>query len=518
MQRSPLVRWSSWALWSCFLCSGLKVQVPSFTADVPFLLLLADVGFTPGVELSVNITSSEPGAVFLLLSSTQLHDWLHGPPREDTDGNLSSYFASQWRQPLSRQLSARIDLDLPKVDFFYAGIFDPTFNAETPKKYKIDLDFVNAHGQHLPVQWAKLPLMWAISSIAFSFFVQGAVILTSTTWYRSSTPLHGLLMLCAALKAIELVVRAELFRVLSLAGDAPPWKLKVWRLLHYVTDTFELLVMVAPPCVNSYTVSDDELETIRGGRAFAMSLLEESLGGDRIPAGPKVVDASATQDSNESYFVMGTSVRRTNSQGTKTFEKYLRWEDRWDAISWGPHQRPLADWQMRRLGQFYLDTPQPQDETVHWSAYKRGAKPFRWNRPRPPVVLIPTKPQPKARPKSQPTEPPPVPKLAPKPKKRPQQSPQQVEGALRRPEPVKVPGEVEGAKATKTSEVIPAAGASEMVEEVQLRLDESTLLGAEPGWERERLIARSLLSRGFRPTDPESHSDEEAEAAECWAG
>ena len=23
----------------------------------------------------------------------QLHDWLHGPPREDTDGNLSSYFA-----------------------------------------------------------------------------------------------------------------------------------------------------------------------------------------------------------------------------------------------------------------------------------------------------------------------------------------------------------------------------------------------------------------------------------------
>lgn len=207
-------------------------------------------------------------------------------------------------------------------------------------------------------------------------------------------------------------------------------------------------------------------------------------------------------DSNESYFVMGTSVRRTNSQGTKTFEKYLRWEDRWDAISWGPHQK------------FYLDTPQPQDETVHWSAYKRGAKPFRWNRPRPPVVLIPTKPQPKARPKSQPTEPPPVPKLAPKPKKRPQQSPQQVEGALRRPEPVKVPGEVEGAKATKTSEVIPAAGASEMVEEVQLRLDESTLLGAEPGWERERLIARSLLSRGFRPTDPESHSDEEAEVEE----
>lgn len=289
MQRSPLVRWSSWALWSCFLCSGLKVQVPSFTADVPFLLLLADVGFTPGVELSVNITSSEPGAVFLLLSSTQLHDWLHGPPREDTDGNLSSYFASQWRQPLSRQLSARIDLDLPKVDFFYAGIFDPTFNAETPKKYKIDLDFVNAHGQHLPVQWAKLPLMWAISSIAFSFFVQGAVILTSTTWYRSSTPLHGLLMLCAALKAIELVVRAELFRVLSLAGDAPPWKLKVWRLLHYVTDTFELLVMVLIALgwkVLRSRLSDVEMRCVRVlfATGMLMALAEAQVTGPFRPA------------------------------------------------------------------------------------------------------------------------------------------------------------------------------------------------------------------------------------------
>lgn len=204
-------------------------------------------------------------------------------------------------------------------------------------------------------------------------------------------------------------------------------------------------------------------------------------------------------DSNESYFVMGTSVRRTNSQGTKTFEKYLRWEDQWDAISWGPHQK------------FYLDTPKPQDETVHWSAYKRGAKPFRWNRPRTPVVLIPTKPQPKARPKQEPA--PAVPKLAPKPKKRPQQSPQQVEGALRQ-EPSKVPNEAEAAEATKIAagEVIPAS--FEMVQEAQVRLDESTLLGAEPGWERERLIARSLLSRGFRPTDPEGHSDEEAQVEE----
>lgn len=231
-----------WLLLS--ITAALKVQVPFVKADAPFLLLLADVGFTPGVELTVNISSDRPGAVFLLLSATQLHDWLHSPPRANLDGNLSSYFASQWRQPLSSHLSTRIDLDLPKVDFFYAGIFDPTFDGGMPKVYQIELDFVNAHGQHLPSQWAKLPLVWGISSVAFSFFVQGAVILTSTSWYRASTPMHGLLSFCAALKAVELVVRADLFRVLSMTGDAPPWKFQVWRLLHYVTDTFELLVMV----------------------------------------------------------------------------------------------------------------------------------------------------------------------------------------------------------------------------------------------------------------------------------
>eukprot|EP00913_Durusdinium_trenchii_P002499 g2311.t1 len=32
------------------------------------------------------------------------------------------------------------------------------------------------------------------------------------------------------------------------------------------------------------------------------------------------------EDSSENYFVMGTSVRRINSKGTKTFEKHLQWE------------------------------------------------------------------------------------------------------------------------------------------------------------------------------------------------
>lgn len=40
--------------------------------------------------------------------------------------------------------------------------------------------------------------------------------------------------------------------------------------------------------------------------------------------------------------MIGTSVRRTNSKGVKTFEKHLVWEDRWKTISWGPHQSALA--------------------------------------------------------------------------------------------------------------------------------------------------------------------------------
>ena len=46
----------------------------------------------------------------------QLHDWLHGPPREDTDGNLSSYFARWMGDPwLDFRLSRKIVL------FFFLG-------------------------------------------------------------------------------------------------------------------------------------------------------------------------------------------------------------------------------------------------------------------------------------------------------------------------------------------------------------------------------------------------------------
>eukprot|EP00913_Durusdinium_trenchii_P002500 g2312.t1 len=85
----------------------LKVEVPLTKADAPFLLLLADVGFTPGAKLSVNLNATAPGGVFLLLSAAQFHDWLRHHTRPD--GNLTAYFASQWREPLglSRRLNAR---------------------------------------------------------------------------------------------------------------------------------------------------------------------------------------------------------------------------------------------------------------------------------------------------------------------------------------------------------------------------------------------------------------------------
>ncbi|CAJ1396214.1 unnamed protein product [Effrenium voratum] len=70
----------------------LGVTIEPIAVEAPFLLLMPNVGLTPGAELSLNLTSSGPGAVFLLLSSEQFIDWIRAPPRL-ASGNLTWYIA-----------------------------------------------------------------------------------------------------------------------------------------------------------------------------------------------------------------------------------------------------------------------------------------------------------------------------------------------------------------------------------------------------------------------------------------
>lgn len=229
------------------------------------------------------------------------------------------------------------------------------------------------------------------------------------------------------------------------------------------------------------------------------------------------------EDSSENYFVMGTSVRRINSKGTKTFEKHLQWEDKWKAISWGTSQR------------YYLDTPQPKDQVVRWSAYKKGGKAFRWYRPKSwedgnaQTQTPPLKPQPKARPKSKPQEHKEPLKLVPKSKRRPKppENEPKAEGASDPAEgtPAIEAEAPDGSGRAGTEPEVPGKAKeqvevelAEVAEVVEIMCGESkvtpvadeNLLGADPGWEKERLMARRLLSRGFRPKANAEEVDQDA--------
>ncbi|CAJ1368625.1 unnamed protein product [Effrenium voratum] len=236
-----------------------------------------------------------------------------------------------------------------------------------------------------------------------------------------------------------------------------------------------------------------------------------------------------SENHRESYVVTGRSVKRTNDKGTVSFQNHLQWEDQWCALSWGSGQR------------YFLDTPKPNAKSVSWTAWGRGGKPFRWHRPADSKgeaaekAEEPLKPRPKAMPRS--TQAPPEPKipkmLQPKPKILPQKVPEpksmpeqpkkrtsshpwrgekQPAKQPRQEEPQAEPAKDADAKDADAKDAdakASPAGKSNAPSQVKASNPETT------GWEKERIIARSILVRGFRPDpDKEDALSEPEEARE----
>ncbi|CAJ1396216.1 unnamed protein product [Effrenium voratum] len=204
----------------------------------------------------------------------------------------------------------------------------------------------------------------------------------------------------------------------------------------------------------------------------------------------------------------------------------------------GPVVRPFLG---LRPARYFLDTPKPNAKSVSWTAWGRGGKPFRWHRPADSKgeaaekAEEPLKPRPKAMPRS--TQAPPEPKipkmLQPKPKILPQKVPEpksmpeqpkkrtsshpwrgekQPAKQPRQEEPQAEPAKDADAKDADAKDAdakASPAGKSNAPSQVKASNPETT------GWEKERIIARSILVRGFRPDpDKEDALSEPEEARE----
>ncbi|CAE7833498.1 GA2OX2 [Symbiodinium sp. CCMP2592] len=226
------------------------------------------------------------------------------------------------------------------------------------------------------------------------------------------------------------------------------------------------------------------------------------------------------QKAGETYVVDGTTIRIVNEKGSRTFQNWLHWEDRWHTVKWG------------KSGRYYLDKFRPHDKEVQWTFYGRsGGKSFRWRRDESPAM---SHEQSQETASPGPTGPAEngaeVLALAPRPKPRPkrkaersaEQTAEEAEQA-EQADPAQelaseaVEAEVEGDEvidldldeATATDAVgeapqpgDPEAAEEEVADTTAAEADDD-LLGADPGWEKERLIARKLLAQGFRPKPEE---------------
>eukprot|EP00440_Ansanella_granifera_P033457 gb/GFBE01036301.1/.p1 GENE.gb/GFBE01036301.1/~~gb/GFBE01036301.1/.p1 ORF type:complete len:282 (+),score=56.64 gb/GFBE01036301.1/:1-846(+) len=225
------------------------------------------------------------------------------------------------------------------------------------------------------------------------------------------------------------------------------------------------------------------------------------------------------ENPSETYVVTGRSVWRTNDTGSRNFPNVLFWQEKWRKLCWGPKSR------------YYIDPPRdPHNQEVTWHVWQ-GGRGFRWRRPGKSaaqadhgeaipkkVVLRPRSPEAKRK-EAEPSdslEPAPASK-GPQAKKRLRKAtPAEVaeDGASKpaNPEEKKqtTTQENEGRGVERGSEGASAEDTAPALLPDPAKEDFAIYLGGEPGWQVERLIARRLLSAGFRPKpDPEDEEVEE---------
>jgi len=283
-------------------------------------------------------------------------------------------------------------------------------------------------------------------------------------------------------------------------------------------------------------------------------------------------DWTNSEDSRETYLVTGRTVRRTNKQGVRTFQNHLVWEEKWQTLSWGGTRRyyldkpspkdevvQWADYKGGKPFRWHRPNASPEDS---WNGDSQ-ALPKPKARPRlkePPALKESKTDEPK--PEEEPT--PPKPKDShqkddkAKAKAKPRLMRTKAKAAATNPsQPPR--SQDAGAEAQKaepekdanSQPAHPAASESkasvsgtsappkessrkvklETYKEVQqrsVRLGDAgpgkpaqpaepvygDILGADPGWERERLIARSLLAQGFQLKGPDPEEKEESDKDE----
>jgi len=211
------------------------------------------------------------------------------------------------------------------------------------------------------------------------------------------------------------------------------------------------------------------------------------------------------QKAGETYVVDGTTIRINNEKGSRTFQNWLHWEEKWHTVKWG------------KSGRYYLDKFRPHDKEVQWTFYGRsGGKSFRWRRDESPAM---SHEQSQETASAGPTGPAEngaeVLALAPRPKPRPKRKAERPAEQTEEDTGFGIPNPPVRAEQAEPAQELAEAVEAEVEGDEVIDLDDEEvtdttaaeadddLLGADPGWEKERLIARKLLAQGFRPKPEE---------------
>jgi len=233
-------------LFAAGLCSqqalGIRLSVEPREVDAFIVLVMYNIGLSPGAEVWVNLTNTldTPNTELVLLNKKQSLSWhtmfTLGP--DLPGGFFNPYFISQWRQPFVVSVSAKLRIEAMRDDVYFLGVMNP---SQQPLRLTGTVGFENPHGQPLALQQLHLADTLWLSSVAFMIFFVAAALLI--IWSQASSALQTLLMLCIWLKLVAQMLGFVYLSSLEHETSTPARSPRLWQFVSNIHAVSEVLVM-----------------------------------------------------------------------------------------------------------------------------------------------------------------------------------------------------------------------------------------------------------------------------------
>lgn len=201
----------------------------------------APVSLAQGATISVNISvvkvTGDPS--FVILTGSQLMDWLYMPPRPLPQGGWSNYLICSWRMPLKSTIDIVYNVSGRKPEEYWIGVLTEPM---MPIEVEGTVSFENPGGQHLSLEMVGYPETVRCACMAFLLLAVGVAIGFFFKLPRGMNALHSLFFFCITAKVSELFYKWRYFKKMEEYGIWSRESEQFWKITKHAHESCQLMM------------------------------------------------------------------------------------------------------------------------------------------------------------------------------------------------------------------------------------------------------------------------------------